>query len=463
MRRCLALVVLAALPHLDAGRLAAEEFSAGVAVADITPPAGFRMSGYFNERLNTGVLDPLHAKALVLAQGETKAALVFCDLIGISARVSDQARFEAARRSGIPAENIAILATHSHTGPLYFGGLRKYFHERAVAEHGSDPRETVDYAAELTEKLAAAIDEAHSALRPVRLSAGQAPQEPTLSFNRRFHMKNGTVVFNPGQRNPDIIRPAGPIDPDVGVLLFDDPAAGRPLAVATVFAMHLDTVGGTLYSADYPYFLERALKGRLGDQAVSLFGAGTCGDINHIDVSSQGRRSTEEIGGLLAETVLAQLPKLAAVEAALAVRSAKVQAPLQQYPEEAVARAAAGMSKIGTRETPFLEQVEINKINALGMYESDTATLQVQVFRLGRDLAVVTLPGEVFVELGLAIKRGSPFKNTLVIELANDTPAYIPTRKAFAEGSYETVNSHIEPGGGELMVEAAVKMLKELE
>ena len=73
------------------------------------------------------------------------------------------------------------------------------------------------------------------------------------------------------------------------------------------------------------------------------------------------------------------------------------------------------------------------------------------------------LPGEIFVELGLAIKRRSPFKTTIVIELCNDAPGYLPTRKAFVEGSYETVNSRIESGGGEALVEAAVELLEALK
>jgi hypothetical protein len=94
---------------------------------------------------------------------------------------------------------------------------------------------------------------------------------------------------------------------------------------------------------------------------------------------------------------------------------------------------------------------------------ANTLPLEVQVFRLGPNTAIVTLPGEVFVELGLAIKAASPFETTLVIELTNDSPAYIPTKKAFVEGSYEVVNSRVESGSGEKLVEAAVHLLKELE
>src|SRR5690242_14327873 len=109
-------------------RLHAEDLQAGVSVVDITPPTGYRMAGYFNERLNTGTHDPLQAKALVLRQGDELAALVFRDLVGIARQVSERARELAAKKTGIPAANILIAATHSHTGPLYDGALRQYFH-----------------------------------------------------------------------------------------------------------------------------------------------------------------------------------------------------------------------------------------------------------------------------------------------------------------------------------------------
>ena len=439
---------------------AGAEFEAGVAVVDITPAKGYRMSGYFNERLNTGVKDPLQAKALVMRQGDTQAAIVVCDLIGVTADVTNRARRVVSGITGIPAENIAITATHSHTGPLYFGGLREYFHERAVKQHGRDPHEESPYAQTLVEKLVEAIAAAQQAAAPVRIDTGIA-EETRLSFNRRFHMKDGSVRFNPGQQNPEIVRVAGPIDPEVGILRFR--AGEKNLASLIVFALHLDTTGGTEYSADYPFYLQRALHKSLGADFTSIFAAGTCGDINHIDVRIKGRRSTEEIGTMLAETVAAQLPKLTAVEKpSLAVRRAIVEAPLQQYSAEQVVAARERMAKIGTRELSFLEQVETAKIYDLSLRKADSIPLEVQAFRLSPEVAIVTLPAEVFVELGLAIKRASPFETTLVIELANDDPAYIPTKKAFAEGSYETVNSRVVPGSGERVVEAAIRLLKEL-
>jgi len=436
--------------------------TAGVAVTDITPPVGYRMSGYFSERLSTGTLNPLHAKAVVLRQGSESAAMVFCDIIGLSLDVTSRARKQAAEETGIPAENILIAATHSHTGPLYFGALRKHFHDQAVTQHGSDPCEKVDYASALAAKIVKAIKQADAAPKQVRIEAGSAEQQ-NLSFNRRFHMKDGTVRFNPGVLNPDIVRPAGPIDPQVGIVFFRGTQNNLAEAALVNFPLHLDTTGGTLYAADYPFYLEQSLREKLGEQFVVLFGTGTCGDINHIDVTKKDRLKTDYIGRTLAETVNASMESLKTIaQPALAVRSKVVEVPLQKYGPEKVAWARENIKKVGTNELSFLEQVEAYKILAVQMRHSSTIPLEVQVFRLSRDVAVVGLPGEVFVDLGLAVKRASPFATTLVIELCQDAPGYIPTKKAFAEGSYETVNSRIAPGGGEIMAEAAIELLKEL-
>ena len=449
-------------------RASAAELEAGVAVVDITPPVGYRMCGYFNERLSTGTRDPLLAKALVLRQGDCRAAMVFCDLVGLTRDVTDRTRKAVHDKLGIPAENVLIAATHSHTGPLYAGALREFLHERAVKKHGSDPCEKVDYPARLVEGLAAAIARAHAALKPVQLQAGLG-QETGLSFNRRFHMKDGSVVFNPGRLNPNIVRVAGPIDPDLGLLLFRHPADGQAIGSLAVFALHLDTLGGTLYSADYPFHLSESLRESLGSSLVSMFGNGTCGDINHIDVSTDrpqlgGGPETRRIGEALGAKVKAVVPKLKDQGAPrLAVQSETVMAPLQQFGPDQIAWAKAAMEKVGTSELSFLDQVRAYKILDLQLRKGDLLPIEVQVFRFSDEVALVALPGEVFVEIGLAIKKASPFPVTMVIELANDTPDYIPTKKAFAEGSYETVNSRVQPGGGEMAVDAAVRLLKKLK
>ncbi len=368
----------AQMPQRAAAGRPTAELRAGVAVIDITPPIGYRMSGYFYERLSTGIKNPLHAKAIVLRQQSQSAALVFCDLIGLSRDVSSRARKQASEKTGIPPENILIAATHSHTGPLYFGALRKHFHDVTVATYGSDPCEKVDYANVLSEKIAQAIAQADAGTKPVRLQAGVAQQQG-LSFNRHFHMKDGTVRFNPGVLNPDIVRAAGPIDPEVPFVFFRGIDGDNIIAAMVNFALHLDTTGGTEYAADYPYYLEQSLRETFGEDFVLLFGTGTCGDINHIDVTKKDRLKSDYIGRTLAETVRAQIHLISPATRgqgrpaqvrglkndtvpALAVRSEIVDAPLQHYSPEKIAWARENIKKVGTPELPFLEQVEAYKI-----------------------------------------------------------------------------------------------------
>jgi hypothetical protein len=430
----------------------------GAAEVDITPPPGLRMSGYFHERLNTGTRDPLKAKAIVLDQGDVRAALVFCDLIGVPAGVALRAREAAEKRTGIPAAFISVAATHSHTGPLYSGPMHKILHDRAVRAHGKDPV-AFDYGGFLVEKVAESVARANEALAPSRLESGFV-KEPGLAFHRRFHMKDGSVRTNPGMMNPDIVKACGPIDPDVGLLLARGPSG--PSALLTVYALHLDTTGGTEYSADYPFALERDLRTTMGPGFVSLFGAGTCGNINHIDVTTKTRRKADEIGTSLAKSVLAEVPRLAPVAPSLAVLNRRVEIPIQKCTVEEVERARLNVDKVGGKELPSLEQVRICTILHLQDLPP-VLPLEVQAFRIGTDTAIVTLPGEVFVEFGLAIRKASPFKKTFVVELANDNPAYVPTREAFTQGAYEVVNSRVQPGGGEKLVETAIELLKELK
>jgi hypothetical protein len=146
----------------------------------------------------------------------------------------------------------------------------------------------------------------------------------------------------------------------------------------------------------------------------------------------------------------------------LAVRHEVVDVPLSTYSQMDLEWA-----KSLNQPDSFLMGVRARRIlsvASLRQQYGETMPCDVHVFRLTEDTAVVTLPGEVFVELGLAIKNASPFSTTLVIELANtEKAAYIPTRKAFIEGDYEVVNSRLECGGGEMLVDAAVRMLLELK
>jgi neutral ceramidase len=430
----------------------------GLAEIEITPPVAYRMDGYFTERLSTGMKDPLKAKALVFQQGNTKTALVVCDVIGVPQSLSTEVRAIAATRTGIPAANIAVTGTHTHTGPLFSGERARVFSEQAAAKYGTDPLAAVKYPEMLRDRLVDVIVAANAEVSPASLEFVPA-SEDRVSFNRRFHLKDGTVVTNPGISNPNVVRAAGPIDSDLPFILITKDK--QPVGSLTVFALHLDTVGGTEYSADYPGHLASELRREFGERFISVFGTGTCGDINHIDVSGRRRNHARLIGEQLAVSVLSARPTRPLIAPTLAALSARVTLPLRKVSETQVAAARANTPKIGTKEMPFLTQVETVSTLDLSRRGS-TLDAEVQVFRLHPELAIVLLPGEVFVELGLALKQASPFKHTLIIELSNDNPAYIPTEKAFKEGSYETVNSRIEPGGGERLVAEALRLLKAL-
>lgn len=455
--------------------MAAEVFHIGAARRDITPPPG---SSHYRGT-SSGVHDPLYARALVLRQGDERGALVICDLSGISRDLSIAVRQRISEQTGIPFANISITGTHTHTGPRYQGEVSEYLQKRASAQVTSESREK-NYGAHLIEQVVGAAVDASKTARSAQLQATAARQEG-LSFNRRFLMKDGRVRFNPGFQNPDIVRPMGPVDPEVGIVLFRDAAGGAPLASLTVFALHLDTVGGNEYSADYPIYLSEGLRKQFGSDFVSLFGTGTCGNINHYDVSRPGPQRghdgrTREIGQNLATTVSAAITRLArAVQASLRVRSETLFVPLQNYTEAELAWAESGSTKSPYPGREFLQQRRRSKFLSLKTLRENeaippsvsggdwTLPLEVHAFRLTEDTAVITLPGEVFVELGLAIKKRSPFQNTLIIELANASISYVPNREAFTQGDYEVINSRLQPGGGEILVETALKILDQLK
>ncbi|HWR52326.1 MAG TPA: hypothetical protein VN428_14535 [Bryobacteraceae bacterium] len=423
---------------------AAAELRVGAASNRITPPQGTPMSGYYHVRLATGVHDDLYARAIVIESAGTRAALVSCDMIGVPADIVSDARSRIERVSGIPVANVMISATHAHTGP--------------------DLKNAPEYAAALPEKIAEAVSRAAAALVPAQVSAATG-SEPSLVFNRRFVMTDGSTGWNPGKLNPKIVRPAGPVDPAVAVVSFDR-ATGERLATYVNYALHLDTVGGQEFSADYPATLGRLLAAVQPGQPLTVFTIGTAGQVNHIDVKSGrpqgGHSEAERIGTVLAGEVLKTYTRLAPVSPA-PLRATREAVPLALAPirQEDVPWARETWAKFGKPgAAPFLDLVRAGKILDVAKREGKPIDAEVQVITLGRELAFVGLPGEIFVELGMAIKKASPYPNTIVVELANGSIGYVPDRKAYAEGNYEPVSTRIAEGSGERLVEAAVRMLR---
>jgi hypothetical protein len=479
---CLALLG-AALLEAALPRAGVEEaLRVGVAEVDITPPKGFPMAGYYHERRAVGTRDPLKAKAIVFRGAREQAALVVCDLTGIAADLTFAVRRLAAKKTGIPPQHIILAATHSHTAPDYTRDLYQHLANRARAPE--KPR----YAASLIDGIVSAIVRAHEDASPATLEAGSARQKVPVSFNRRFVMKDGSVRTWMRLDNPDVVRPAGPIDPEIGLVLARREEGKQPLALLSNFALHLDTVGGTLWSADYPFYIEKTVRASLGDKATSIFGLGCCGDINHIDPAAKARNATDMIGNSLGKTITAALGDMRSVkQPTLRVRHVKVPLPLQQVSAEEVSRARPLLLEARAgKKVDFFDLVRAYKAVVLDHLRnkephgkpSDLINwglshawagvgthlpVEVQAIGLGDEVGIVCLPGEIFVELGLAIKQASPFRTTLIIELATcKETMYVPTRAACAGGSYEVTNSALQPGSGEMLVEAAIRLLRDM-
>ena len=444
--------------------LSAAELTAGAAAVDITPPRGCPMAGYYSVRGAEGTHDPLFAKALVLEKDGVKVALVALDLIGTTRGLVEESRKQIEKETGIPGKHAMISATHSHTGPVLWDGSPR------ADVLGGGSQIAKDYIKELPAKIAEAVKKADAARKPARVSFA-AGKEDGLAFNRRFHMEDGSVGWNPGKKNPKIVRPAGGTDPSVPVVFFETlDKQPKPIATYVNFAMHLDTVGGLYYSADYPYTLAKSLGAVWDDDMMTLFTTGTCGDINHINVSSdkpqKGHGEAARIGTRLAAEVLRTFDKLQpAADGSLRVSNAMIELPLAPATADDVAAAKLVIADVQAGKKPapkFLDQVQAFKAMDVAARLGKPHAVEVQVIALGDDLAWVSLPGEIFVDLGSQIKRGSPFKQTMIAELANGSIGYVPTRVAYAQGNYEVVSARCAEGSGEKLVDEALKQLRSL-
>lgn len=423
----------------------------GTANVDITPDLGASLAGYFHDRRASGVYDPLYAKALVAGDGEDAVAIVALDLIGLRRVEIEKMRRRAHELCGIRPERIMIASTHTHLGP--------------VTVHLFQSPCDLGWLATVPEKGAQAIAQAWQARRECGLAIATGRVE-TISFNRRFWMKSGVVQTNPGRLNPDIVRVAGPIDPEVGVLVWGDPS--KPEVVLVNFTCHLDTIGGDVISADYPAYMAGNIRAALGDVAV-VFINGAFGDINHVDVQDRNPRSGIEqakwMGEVLASEVLRVLPaaKPSKTET-IDERHTLMDVPLRPLADDVVQAARREMKSVPTLGEMNAAQMYAREVVLLAESDSPTVAAEVQALRLG-DAVFVGLPGEPFVELGLRLKHDSPFPHTYVAGLANGCEGYIPTRNAFDEGGYEVTtarSSKLHPDAGDTMVAAGTELLQEL-
>ena len=459
---CLPLLATVAVPA-DApkpGRLRAGAFA-----QDVTP-ASFPVSvnGGMSDRKATAAADPLHARCLVLDDGTTTLALVVVDSCMIPRELLDAAKALAEKKTGIPAKNMLISATHTHSAPTVGGVFQ------------SDP--DAKYVARLTERIAEGIARAHVNLAPAKVGWGVAV-EPNQVFNRRWRMKQGVVnrdpfggttdrvKMNPGYQNAGLLEPAGPVDPEVSVLSVRT-ADDKPLALFANYSLHY--VGDRpALSADYFGVFADAVGRALGAGPgfVGILSNGTSGDVNNVNFRepAPGKREPGERSRLVAEAVAAAAKKAATAATyhdtlTLAVAEKDLELGVRKPTGAEVKRAEEILEKAKGRELKGVEEVYARETVLLARYP-DAVRAKVQALRVG-DLGVAAIPCEVFTEIGLAIKKASPLRPTFTVSLANGYNGYLPTPAQHALGGYETWrarSSYLEVPASDTITAAVLELL----
>lgn len=435
------------------------ELRIGCAAVDITPPPGTPMQAPqrppFEVKLADEALDPLQVKAVVLALGDQKAAIVVCDLASIPIALIEQARREIAAKTDLDPLRVMISATHTHTAPQ----IRQRF---LTTADGPARQKAASYIAALPHRIADAVQLANQQLVSAT-AAVTVGQEGSISFNRRFLMSDGSVQTNPGKADASLVRqiarPAGPIDPDVGLVVFAN-RDRSPLAAMVNFAIHLDTVGGNRPSADLASQVASLVGRAYSPSVLTVFAIGAAGNVNHYDLLNpehpyreKNQQEMIRIGTILAAEVLRASRQLRPVSTPT-LRVAREVVRLEMPAEKGAALAA----RHGGQRQFF--DGELVVFNENGKQQFDAV---VQAIALGPDLAWVGFPGEMFVEHGLALKRASPFRYTMIHTLANGSIGYVPDRKAYGHGAYEDTVTRCAPGAGETLVDVATRLLVSLK
>lgn len=453
-----------------------EEFKLGATKTRMTPPVGSIIGDSYGIRVSEGVHDELYIKTLVFEQGGEKVAFITLDAISLPHLLVMKSRQLISQQTGIAANNIILNATHAHAGPQ----MNPLFWD---VVGGPAKLKSQEYTHKLPELIAASVKSAVSKIQPVRVSVGSV-QENTISFNRRYLMKDGTFRTNPGKSNPNIVRPAGPIDPALSIVYFES-LDKKPVAILVNFALHVAVVGGNRFSSDFPGVMSDLIGKVQGEEVVTIFTNGTSGNINHVDVSNPdqlgGFDESRRIGTVLAGRVLSALPSLRSIQVkSLKAKVHAVNLPVFQTVEQSEAEWAKDViSKFGKSGAPaFADVVSAWRMLDLVKYQGglearhkSTTTVpltkdgteletEVSVIAFGDQMALVGFPGDAFVELGLGIKLNSPFPFTIVSEQSgNGTISYMPNKKAFPEGQYEVNSVRYSSGGGEALVEAVIENL----
>ncbi len=471
---CISLLVGIALT-LSCSTGSTPGLQAGAAAVDITPKVWpLPLIGSFSFRPSESAHDPLHVRALVLDDGATQLAIAVVDSCYVQRDVLDDAKQRASERTGIPESNMLVSATHTHSAPPA--------KPRAPFRIGQGEDLTANetkYSEQLRAGIADAITQAYETRTAAEAGWGSAQLPEELS-NRRWFKKEGTirpdpfggttdtVQMNPGRK--DLVRPAGPVDPEISVLSVRT-EDGKPLALLANYSLHY--VGGIprgQVSADYFGEFARLITERLGspDGFVGILSNGTSADVNNIDFTGKRpRREPFEQVRIVAGKVADKSHEayraiehrsdltLAMGERILALDRRKP--TVEGYEQAKKVLTVEDESTLPRRAKPYARR-------AIELYEGpETVDVKLQAVRIG-DLGITALPFETFTEIGLALKENSPLKPTFTISLANGGEGYLPTPAQHELGGYETWlgTNRVEKQASVKITETLLQLLDEV-
>lgn len=427
------------------------ELRVGFGAADITAPLDTRILGGFNRLMAKGVHDKLWAVACVVTDGNISVALVGTDTLFMPRSIVEHARRIIQKETGIPGEHVLIGASHTHHGG-YVGSEPENDREARFLE-------------DLPKAIASAVSQAWKGLRPAEFGIGVG-KEGSITFNRRFLMRDGRIITHPGKpgtpHHQEILAPAGPIDPDVGVLACRG-KDGKLTGVVVNFACHNTVMNGNQFSADYVGQLRKHLQRIYGAATPVVFLLGPCGDITQVDNCSTAREFGPAHADMMGSKLAAETSRIIdrmqwLKETTLAAGTETVLLPIREEFDVDRERPAFGLgSGQGVEETYKKRRAAIEQLRR----KSPRVPTEVQGIRIG-PLALVTNGAEYFCADGLRIKKCSPFQTTWVVTLANDALGYVPTAQACVSGGYEPRGRRFSIDASQRLLETSLKALKKL-
>ena len=417
----------------------AAELRVGAAASELEADDSMVIAGGIHPRYVKGQEGKLRAVAVVLDKPPAaKLAIVACDVLMMTRDQLDPVVDEIRRTCGIPASNVMIHCTHTHHAPS------------TMRVHGYDRDEV--FSKTVQQGILKAVAEANANLSQATFHFAEG-EEKTVGQNSRLLLSDGKIYWS-GLRD-DVVRPTGPFDPELPVFAFRDPAAGLK---ALIFNHSTHTIGaltGNLRSPAFYGMTAQDLESELGGTVAFLEGAS--GSTHRLNVTpvEAAARIKKAVLDALARAEPRKVDRLVAVKRPFTFK-------VRTFDEAAEDRAVSEYcnKRMGRRAQSIIDVFRQMR-KELAPHQGEERTTWLQVMLIG-DVAIVAVPAEFFTQLGVDIKRRSPFPNTYVAELSNDWIGYVGDREAYDLGGYQLwmgLHSYAEPGTGERIVDEVVKML----